>query len=68
MKKYKIINNTNLNNEDIGVIIDYIIANSKEDTLYYGKHEYCIANYKKHKIYIDIVYMKDFVRWYFRED
>lgn len=68
MKKYKIINNTNLNNENIGKIIDYIQKSWEYETIYYGKEETIRIEHNKRVFYIDIVYMKDFVKWYFKED
>ena len=57
MKKYKIINETDLSNEDIGSLIDIYIGRQSEETLYTGTDGKLVSlpNFE--------VEGKDLVRW-----
>lgn len=68
--KYMIVNNTRMCNKEIGLMMDTIIRNGKEDTIYYGKKD---VNYLYHKasgvtFKITIVYMKTCTKWIFEEE
>ena len=65
-----IINKTNLNNEEIGRIIDYIISKGKEDTYYYGKYEsFTVVSAKNEKFYkVDIKYLKRYTKFIITEE
>lgn len=61
----KIVNNTNLSYREIGLIIDEMIEDSKEDTIYYDKVDILKVNYKNKSIKIQIRYLKRYVEWRF---
>ena len=62
----KLIDNcTNLSNQEIGMIIDKI--NLGVDTIYYGKNDVIVVNYKKKKIRVEITYLKRYVKFEFDE-
>ena len=61
----KIINNTDLSYREIGLIIDGIMEDSKEDTNYYDKVDILKINYKNKSIKIQIRYLKRYVEWRF---
>lgn len=61
----KIINNTDLSYRTIGLIIDEIIEDSKEDTIYYNKVDVWKTKYKNKIIKIQIRYLKRYVEWRF---
>lgn len=61
----KIINNTDLSYKEIGLIIDGIIEESKEETIYYDKVDILKVNYKNKSIKIQIRYLKRYVEWRF---
>lgn len=60
-------NRTGLNYADIGTIIDFILANDKEDTTYKGKIEYCTISYKKKPYRIQIRYLNAYVEYLIEE-
>ena len=61
----KIVNNTDLSYREIGLIIDGIMEDSKEDTNYYDKVDILKINYKNKSIKIQIRYLKRYVEWRF---
>lgn len=63
----KIVNNTSLNYQQIGFIIDDIINKSDGETIYYGKVRYLDIVFNGLKINIRIRYLKRYVEWSFRE-
>ena len=63
----KIVNNTNLNYQQIGFIIDDIINKSVGETIYFGKVSYLNIMFNELKINIRIRYLKRYVEWSFRE-
>ena len=63
----KIVNNTSLNYEAIGKLIDKIINESYDDTHYAGQIYICGMLYKGKEIKIQIRYLKKYVEWRFDE-
>ena len=63
----KIVNNTSLNYEAIGKLIDKIINESYDDTHYAGQIYICGMLYKGKEIKIQIRYFKKYVEWRFDE-
>lgn len=63
----KIVNNTSLNYEAIGKLIDKIIEESYDDTHYEGQIYICGMLYKGKEIKIQIRYLKKYVEWRFDE-
>ena len=61
----KIVNNTSLNYQQIGFIIDDIINKSDGETIYYGKVRYLNIVFNGLKINIRIRYLKRYVEWSF---
>ena len=61
----KIVNNTDLSYREIGLIIDGIMEDSKEDTNYYDKVDILKINYKNKSIKIQIRYLKRYIEWRF---
>lgn len=61
----KIVNNTDLSYKEIGSIIDEMIEDSNEDTIYYDKVDILKINYKNKIIKIQIRYLKRYVEWRF---
>ena len=60
-------NNTNLDYKELGSIIDLVIKENKEDTLYVGWIQVFQIQYKNKIIKIQIRYLKKYVEWYFKE-
>lgn len=60
-------NNTNLDFKELGSIIDLVIKENKEDTLYVGLIQVFQIQYKNKIIKIQIRYLKKYVEWYFKE-
>ena len=60
-------NNTNLDYKELGSIIDLVIKENKEDTLYVGLIQVFQIQYKNKIIKIQIRYLKKYVEWYFKE-
>lgn len=56
MKKYKIINETDLSNEDIGSLIDIYIGRQSEETLYAGKEDKITIGFNREIYYITCKY------------
>ena len=52
MKKYKIINETKLSNEEVGSLIDIYISRYIEDTLYAGKEDKITIGFNREIYYI----------------
>ena len=65
--KYMVINKTDLSNKQIGEIIDLVIQESKEDTIYYGKIDICVVKISGREIRVQIRYLKSYVEWRFTE-
>lgn len=63
----KIVNNTDLTYKEIGMLIDSIIKSSIDDTNYYGKVEWIVAEFSTHQIKVQIRYLKRYVEWRFDE-
>lgn len=63
----KIVNNTSLNYEAIGKLIDKIIDESYDDTHYAGQIYICGMIYKGKEIKVQIRYLKKYVEWRFDE-
>jgi hypothetical protein len=63
----KIVNNTDLTYKEIGMLIDGIIKSSIDDTNYYGKVEWTVAEFSTHQIKVQIRYLKRYVEWRFDE-
>lgn len=63
----KIVNNTSLNYEAIGKLMDKIIEESYDDTHYAGQIYICGMIYKDKEIKIQIRYLKKYVEWRFDE-
>lgn len=63
----KIVNNTDLTYKEIGMLIDSIIKSSIDDTNYYGKVEWTVAEFDTHQIKVQIRYLKRYVEWRFDE-
>ena len=61
----KIINNTDLTYEQIGMIIDKVINSNQGDTCYVGKIDYCFVGTSKGTLKVQIRYMKKDVEWTF---
>lgn len=61
----KIINNTDLTYEQIGMIIDKVINSNQGDTCYVGKIDCCFVGTSKGTIKVQIRYMKRDVEWKF---
>lgn len=65
--KYMVINQTDLSNEVIGKMVDQILREGKEETIYYGKiHSYRFVHGKK-GYRLQIKYLKRYVEWRFME-
>lgn len=60
-------NSTNLDYKELGSIIDLVIKENKEDTLYVGLIQVFQIQYKNKIIKIQIRYLKKYVEWYFKE-
>lgn len=67
--KIMVINNTDLSIRRIGEIIDKIIDEGKEDTIYYGKKDkFIIKHLHSEKDYkIELEYLKSYTKWVFTE-
>lgn len=67
--KALIINKSDLTMKEIGRIMDRMINDGKEDTLYYGKKDsYILKHLDDEKDYkVEIVYLKSYVKWIFTE-
>ena len=63
----KIINNTDLSYSTIGLMIDNIIENGKEETHYFGQVQVAIMEVAMKKIKIQIRYLKRYTEWRFIE-
>ena len=65
--KYMVINQTDLSNEVIGKMVDQILREGKEETIYYGKiNSYRFVHGKK-SYKLQIKYLKRYVEWRFME-
>lgn len=62
----KIVNNTDLPYEVIGLMIDKIIENGKDDTHYFGQVEVCDMQVQDRKIRVQIRYLKRYTEWRFK--
>lgn len=60
-------NNTSLNYQTIGNIIDKITTENIEDTHYFGQVQWCQMNVYGKTINVQIRYLKRYVEWYFKE-
>ena len=65
--KSLIINKTDLSYRRIGEIMDLIIKEGKEDTIYYGKVEWSRVKAGDIVIDVQIRYLKRYVEWIFKE-
>ena len=63
----KIINQTDLNYQTIGLLIDTIMEKNQGSTNYYGKIEFCRMSVGNRVINVQIRYLKRYVEWYFWE-
>lgn len=63
----KIVNNTDLPYGVIGLMIDKIIENGKDDTHYFGQVEVCVMQVQDRKIRVQIRYLKRYTEWIFTE-
>lgn len=61
----KIINNTTLSYETIGLMMDKIIEINQDDTIYYGKIEVCKMRVCNRDVNVQIRYLKKYVEWRF---
>lgn len=67
--KFDIVNKTKLDMEIIGKLIDRVLLDAKEDTLYVGKKDSFIFKHldPEKDIKLEIVYLKTKVKWIFTE-
>lgn len=63
----KIVNNTDLPYGVIGIMIDKIIENGKDDTHYFGQVEAGVMQVQDRKIRVQIRYLKRYTEWRFTE-
>ena len=63
----KIVNNTNLTYREIGTLIDFVQNSDNGRTHYVGQIEHTIVALGKHRVEIQIRYLKRYVEWRFKE-
>ena len=63
----KIINDTDLSYGIIGLMIDKIIENGKDDTHYFGQIQVVGMQVQDREIKVQIRYLKRYVEWRFDE-
>ena len=63
----EIVNNTDLPYGVIGLMIDKIIENGKDDTHYFGQVETGVMQVQDRKIRVQIRYLKRYTEWRFTE-
>ena len=63
----KIINDTDLSYGLIGLMIDKIIENGKDDTHYFGQVQVATMEVGIKKIIVQIRYLKRYTEWRFKE-
>lgn len=66
--KIFIDNRTQLNNTDVGIIIDDLQEREKQTTQYYGKWKGYELETKKYKIHIETMVMKKYFKVLLLED
>lgn len=66
--KYMVINETDLSNEVVGRMVDQILREGKEDTIYYGKIDLYRFVHGNKGYRLQIRYLKRYVEWRFMEN
>lgn len=65
-----ILNKTDLTNEEVGRLLDYLQSSGNYETFYFGKKDsYTVVSVKNEKLYrVDVEYLKRYTKFTIKEE